>query len=306
MEFTLKKILILLLYCECFAGITVNLIILAANIMKWKTLKSLSTSDKILNCLVTSRTLLVFNISLASYLYQFHPWIFHDIVVTAAMLTYGVILHYTDLWFATVLCVFYCVKITSYSWKFFIFLKTKISTLVPWFLLGSLIASIFSSLPYGFNFYDMKHQDLSNVSSKPMIFYRAGTIQNFYNQALITLLGSCPPFIIFLLAIFLLLHSLLMHTRRMRSSEYGFHTPNLKGHFSAVRSMSVFLVLQIIHFIFINLLFFGILYDVGVFYWLNLIITCALPFLHSLYMICFCGEIKKTITSLCRALSTCE
>ncbi|XP_069830359.1 taste receptor type 2 member 39-like [Dendropsophus ebraccatus] len=228
----LRYVLASVLYTECIAGVILNLIIVAANFMKWKTLKSLPISDKILSSLATSRSLYLLLSTLSCLPFMFGLW-HNNIQVRNIVAIITVFLHSTNFWFATVLCVFYCVKITSYNWKFFIFLKTKISTLVPWFLLASLLISVASGLLYGLFAYKIQIQ---NVTMENMTVPSAVIIENSDTRILIFLLTSCPPFLIFLVTIFLLLHSLWMHTRRMRSSGSGFRRPNLEAHFNAVKS----------------------------------------------------------------------
>ncbi|XP_073418040.1 taste receptor type 2 member 40-like [Dendrobates tinctorius] len=302
MALSLLNVLSIVLYIQCFAGITVNLIIAAASINKWKTQNFFLTCDKILSCLVISRSLSIFNVFMVNFLYQFYPWIIQNFVVKAALLTNGIFLHYTDLWFATVLFVFYCVKITSYNWKFFIILKTKISILVPWFLLASLIIAISSSLPFGLYLYDLSFQDALNSSEELISENKVSKVENLYSQSLIVLAGSYPPFIIFMVANCLLVCSLWMHTRRMRSSGSKFRSPNLECHVSAVKNMSFFLVLQMIYFLYINLLYSGSLRNNAELRAVSLIIICSLPFFHSLYMICSCREIKKALVLLWSSL----
>ncbi|KAM3931043.1 taste receptor type 2 member 40-like [Leptodactylus fuscus] len=305
MGFSTWNIIALGLYIECFAGIAVNLIIVAANMMKRRTLKSLPTCDKILSCLMISRSLSVFNIFLAHLFLKFYGLIMQNFVVTAILLTNAIILHYTDLWFAAVLCVYYCVKITTYNWKFFTFMKTKISTLVPWFLLASLVISISSGLPFSFYLYDLKPQNVSN-SSMELFVFQAGAQEDFHSHFFVVLVGSSPPFTIFLVADGLLLHSLWTHTRRMRGSGSGIRSPNLESHVSAVKSMSLFLVLQITYFTFMNVFCSGSFYDYWLWHLASLAISCSLPFFHSLYIMCFCPEIKKAIISMCHGLTRCQ
>ncbi|XP_077137923.1 taste receptor type 2 member 4-like [Ranitomeya variabilis] len=244
----LRDIIASVLYTECTVGIIMNLFIVAANLMRWKSMKSLHIGDKILSSLATSRSLFLFNVFvtyLPPVLLEFR--INRNIQLMSAMPVVSMFLHSTNLWFATILCVFYCVKITGYNWKFFILLKTKISTLFPKFLLASLLISVSSSLPFGWCIYEI--QSPTNLAMENMTLPKVEVHENHHNFFLLFLVVSCPPFLIFLVADCLLIHSLWMHTRRMRSSGSGFRNPNLESHFSAIKSMSLFLVLHIIYFI---------------------------------------------------------
>ncbi|XP_066445664.1 taste receptor type 2 member 39-like [Eleutherodactylus coqui] len=230
----------------------VNMTILAAIFLKWKTQRSLQTIYKILACLSLSRCLCLLSYLFYYTILVFHPWILLDIVIVTAMVVKVMFLHFTNAWFATILCVFYCVKITSYSNVCCIFLKMKISTRVSWFLLASLFISLLSTLPFGFDFFTLESKNLLNGTMENTTIPGNVPVNIFQKQFMKFFVGTCPPFVIFCVTICLLLHSLWMHTRRMRSSGSNFSCPNLESHYSAVKSMSLFLVLQVIYFIFAN------------------------------------------------------
>ncbi|KAG9469567.1 hypothetical protein GDO78_020205 [Eleutherodactylus coqui] len=233
----------------CLLGLTANLIIVAANAMKWKSLKSLHTCDKILSSLAISRGLYFFNIIIQNIIIRFLPWLMENNVLLTILNILTLFIFYSSNWIATILCVFYCVKIVTYNYKLFIFLKTRISTMVPWLIPVSLLISLISSLPFGWYSYGPKVRVALNGSIENMKDYREVIAEIFFKPFWILALGSYPPLIIFCAANFLLIHFLLMHTRRMRSNGSHIQSPNLQSHFSALKSMSLFLLLQIMFLI---------------------------------------------------------
>ncbi|XP_056419451.1 taste receptor type 2 member 40-like [Hyla sarda] len=209
----------------------------AAKFKKWKSLKCLQDCDKILSSLAISRGLYFLSFITRNSIYQFFPGLLqNNIFITSAILVQIMFTFYNSLWLATLLCVFYCVKIVTYNYKLFIFLKTRISTMVPWLILSSLLISLISSLPYAWYGYDLKSQNVSNGSTGNMTGYELVTVPNSNNQFLIFSLGNIPPFVIFCVSISLLIHFLLIHTRRMRSNESHTQSPNLKSHFGALKT----------------------------------------------------------------------
>ncbi|KAG8550101.1 hypothetical protein GDO81_028881 [Engystomops pustulosus] len=286
------------MYTLCIVGILGNLIIIAANFRKWKTLNSFLIGDKILSSLATSRSLHICVIYVGYISPLYNTWVSKDLYAMSSILVLTTFLHSTNLWFATVLCVFYCVKITSYSWKFFIFLKTKISTLVPWFLLTSLLMSVLFSLPLGWIFKKIEIQHLTNASSEDFPLTKSVKYEKSRNMLLLFLTGSGPPFLLFVAAITLLLHSLWMHIRRMRSSGSGVECPNLEIHFSAVKSMSLFLVLQTMYLLSKTMYFAGTVEERTYEFWITAILTCSPPTVHSLYIISSNRDLRNSCISM--------
>ncbi|KAG8550089.1 hypothetical protein GDO81_028870 [Engystomops pustulosus] len=290
-------VLVPVLYSECIAGVIINLIIVAANIIKWRRAKSVLISDKILSSLATSRSLYLMKVVLVDIFSHLDLWeIINNPVIFEILNNISMFLYSTNLWFATVLCVFYCVKITNHSWKFFILLKTKISTLVPWFLLASLLISLSFSLIFSLRHLVVEQQNLLNISMENLTLDDRYMYGDYKMDFMLLLIGSCPPFLIFLLADSLLLHSLWMHIRRMRSSSSGFRFPNLESHFSAVKSMSLFLVLQTMYFVASVYLYSAEFWEITTYYVICIVIYSP-DTLHSLYIISTNSDIKKTYNS---------
>ncbi|CAN2390711.1 hypothetical protein PRIEUP_LOCUS748 [Pristimantis euphronides] len=148
-EMSIRYILNAVLSVKCLLGLTVNLIILAANFLKWKSLKSLHTCDKILSSLAISRSLYFIIILLWNFVFQFFPWLAHKNIVRSIRHIQTMFIFYSNNWITTILCVFYCVKIVTYNYKLFVFLKTMISTMFPRLIMVCLVISLFCSLPFG-------------------------------------------------------------------------------------------------------------------------------------------------------------
>nr|DBA25440.1 TPA: hypothetical protein GDO54_009824 [Pyxicephalus adspersus] len=143
---------------ECFAGIIVNSFIVAVQLVRWKVVKSLEICHQILTCLGVSRICCQLQ-SLIFFLFGLYcPWLVQGYVFLAAAVTMAMFFHLTHLWITSVLCVFYCVKITTYSHKKFIFLKSGVSGLIPWVMVASLLMSLLFSLPAGWCSYKTQHR----------------------------------------------------------------------------------------------------------------------------------------------------
>ncbi|KAM3931042.1 taste receptor type 2 member 40-like [Leptodactylus fuscus] len=282
-----------LVYGECTVGILLNGFIVATNFKNWRTLKTLPPCDKILSCLATSRCLFLFYTMAVNVLFLFFPQLTLYPYFFTSVLVCTMLLNLTNLWLATILCVFYCVKITNYSHKFFIFLKTRISSLVNWFLLASLLISIAYSLSYGWYVSGLDPQKHISSSSENTTFSKGVTNPETHNRLIMFIMGSFPPFVIFIVAIILLIHSLWAHIRHMRGNGTGFRGPNLEVHFGAVKSMSLFLVLHAVYFVCMSVRespTYG-----GPLKLVISLLACCLPFLHSLYIIFSTKKLKEEL-----------
>ncbi|KAG8550096.1 hypothetical protein GDO81_028876 [Engystomops pustulosus] len=304
-DFSVQYTLIVVLYVKCLIGFTVNMIMVATNVMKWKIRKSLPTSDKILSHLAISRGLYFVNIFIQISGVHFELWPRQKQFVPSILYILSMFLYYVSQWIATTLCVFYCVKIVSYNCALCLFLKSRISTMVPWLVTASLIMSFISSLPFGWYRNHLKTHKIFNTSSENNTNYGHDTTLDLMGQFLIFAAGSFPPFIIFCAANFLLICFLFMHTQRMKSNGSHVHNPNLKSHFGALKSMSLFLVLQILLFIGMNLFASGKFLQFQYPMLISWMVRCSPPLLHSIYLISASDDVRKVFTSMCSGLMRC-
>ncbi|OCT81562.1 hypothetical protein XELAEV_18028385mg [Xenopus laevis] len=209
---TAMKILCL---AEFTVGILLNGFIVAANAISWLEMKHIDSIDLILTSLGLSRLglLIMWVIHVLSEVYE------HMEILNLMYLFFD----FCSLWFGTVLCVFYCVKITNYNHRFFFFVKLRISKMIPWLLFVSVTISIIFCLPSIL----VERLEPNNVTDA------ANTV----------------PFFIFCVAITLLIRSLWKHTRHMAGGETGFGIPQLQAHYNAIKCMMSFMLMYIVYFI---------------------------------------------------------
>ncbi|KAG8550098.1 hypothetical protein GDO81_028878 [Engystomops pustulosus] len=187
---------------ECLVGFTINMMIVAANIMKWKSQKSLPTCDKILSYLAVSRVLYFVIIFIRVFISHFHSWPLQSTFVTLILFIQTIFLLFVSHWIVAILCVFYCVRIVTYNCALCVFLRSRISTLVPWLVTAALLMSFISSLPFGwYGYYFL--QNVSNASIGNNTDSGPSIITVINEQSLICAAGSFLPFIIFCGANFL-------------------------------------------------------------------------------------------------------
>ncbi|XP_018423969.1 PREDICTED: taste receptor type 2 member 3-like [Nanorana parkeri] len=206
-----------------------------------------------------------------------------------------------SLWWGTVLCVFYCVKINNYSSRLFIKVKMRISGMVPWLLLGSLMASCLSSLPYEWFVYSLVKENSTQIRNRTItedVALHSNTVSFF----IIYIVGSFVPFLIFCVATFFLVVPLFKHTRNMSHNNTGFTQGQLDVLLSAIRNMLSFLIFYILYFI------TGILFPVSVqlqdliFGLVCCIFQVAYPSLHSVVLIISNVKLKQSVIDVLHCL----
>ncbi|XP_053567022.1 taste receptor type 2 member 40-like [Bombina bombina] len=245
MYFSLSSLLNLIIGLLALTGLFFNGFVVTRNCIWWLQTKKLQTIDIIITSLGLSRfCLIVINI------YNIWSHVFWTIANTSLVISasFTVFISYCSIWFSTLLCVFYCVKITNYNYRLFIYVKQNISRILPWLYLVSVTASLICSLPDS-----MLFSSLYTVNST--IAFSNSSVDNVnmdinpFGWFKMALVGSFIPLLMFCFAISLLIASLWNHTRHMNRTDSGFRNPQLDAHFSAIKNMLLFLVLYIIYFI---------------------------------------------------------
>ncbi|MEE6521971.1 hypothetical protein FKM82_020340, partial [Ascaphus truei] len=266
---------------------------------------SLGTGDKILVSLGLSRFCYQWGIMLHNIFRIYLPELYLQMYFNVIFLVVSMFVNFSSLWFATVLCVYYCVKITNYNNFLFIYVKVRINKLVPWLLLASLLTSLASSIPFGWHAFTLNYSNSTNNLLKNSSVQDIIVVQDYTNQYIMYGLGSSLPFTIFCVATFLLIKSLWLHIRQMRSSSMSIRSPSLDTHFRVVKSMVFFLFLNIIFFTSMNVIFSRMLTVGSPWFIFLYILTFAYPFLHSAVLIFYNKKLKQALLDICHRAVKC-
>lgn len=140
---------------ESMAGLLGNGAVLAVCSTSCIRSKILSSYDMIMIFLSLSRFSLQSWMMLDLFLSLFCETSYYEENLFVIFKTVFMFLNYSSLWFAAWLSVFYCTKIASFTQSFFIWLKQRISSLVPWMLITSSLFSFATSLPFAWDVYDV-------------------------------------------------------------------------------------------------------------------------------------------------------
>ncbi|XP_044513812.1 taste receptor type 2 member 1 [Gracilinanus agilis] len=174
-----------------------------------------------------------------------------NIVPVMEAFLFFIFVNEVNLWLATYLCLFYCVKIANIFHPFFLWLKMRISRLVPWLILGSLLFSLAISVYYSLLYWPMVKEEMGRY------FSRNFTAPNFLHKLFpipMIVMGLAVPLVIFNASSFLMIYSLCRHTRKMKSMATG-RDSSTEAHIRAMKSVFSFLILYTSYYIGIIVIF---------------------------------------------------
>ncbi|XP_075197757.1 taste receptor type 2 member 1-like [Anomaloglossus baeobatrachus] len=282
----LPEILLLLTISslEVIIGLLLNGFIIAVNLFCWLKHQALQTIDVLLTCLGLTRLIFLI-ICMDQIIFLITGGSLLQIYDANCIETFLMFIDFCSLWWGSVLCVFYCVKITNYSNRLFIRLKMNISKLVPWMLLFSLVISFLSSLPHTVNIFSIQHNGT---------IYNNRTLGLNVNLFINIFSGSIIPCLIFCILIYLIILSLLRHTRNMSSQESGFNDTQRDIHISVIRTMISFLVFYIVHSVAYMSISVIVQFRMDTFDFSCFICLCTYPSLHSISLIVSNKQLKKS------------
>ncbi|XP_008835871.2 taste receptor type 2 member 1 [Nannospalax galili] len=224
---------------QVFTGLLANGLILVVNGIDFIRQRKIAPFDLLLSCLVTSRIILqlcVFS-GLLVALFLVNSSVFTDNAI------FIMFINELNLWFATWLGVFYCTKIATIPHPLFLWLKMKIFRLVPWLILGSVLYATVTASIYSKNVSSAYIQPFINIFSQNVTHLK----EMYALPSSFSAFGLMLPFLIFLVAVLLLIFSLWKHSRKMRTISTGSRKPGRHAHISAMLSILSFLTLYFSH-----------------------------------------------------------
>ncbi|XP_049680376.1 taste receptor type 2 member 40-like [Accipiter gentilis] len=270
---------------ESMAGLLGNGAVLAVCSTSCIRSKILSSYDMIMIFLSLSRFSLQSWMMLDLFLSLFCETSYYEENLFVIFKTVFMFLNYSSLWFAAWLSVFYCTKIASFTQSFFIWLKQRISSLVPWMLITSSLFSFATSLPFAWDVYDVHNNFTAPLTVTNSSERRVTMKASFFLLILLCNAGVALPLIVFVVSSILLIRSLWIHTRQMQNNATGFRDASLEAHIGAIKSIFSFLILYVTYFISLVLILSNIFLPLSIGEAMCLAVMAACPAGHSMVLI---------------------
>ncbi|NXA29059.1 T2R40 protein, partial [Ibidorhyncha struthersii] len=247
--------------------------------------KILSSYDTIMIFLSLSRFLLQSWMMLDLFLSLFCETSYYEENLFVIFKTVFMFLNYSSLWFAAWLSVFYCIRVASFTQSFFIWLKQRISSLVPWMLITSSLFSFATSLPFAWDIYNVHDNFTAPLAVTNSSERRVTMKASLFLVVLLCNAGIALPLIVFVVSSILLIRSLWIHTRQMKNNATGFWDPSLEAHIGAIKSVFSFLILYVTYFISLVLILSNTFLPLSIEEAICIAVMAACPAGHSMVLI---------------------
>ncbi|KAM9695003.1 LOW QUALITY PROTEIN: taste receptor type 2 member 1 [Trichechus inunguis] len=285
---------LLLSVIQLLSGILANGIILVGRGMDLIKRRTWTSLDLLLSCLGVSRFCL-------QLMFFYMTLTFLSIVEFSESSTHFAVcmlINESGLWFDTWLGVFYCAKTANITHPLF-WLKRRISKLVAWLILASLLYTSIVSI------FHNKYPWPIFQKTLPQYFSKNATAQSKGSTFLYIFLATelSLPLLIFLASVLLLVFSLGRHTWQMRSTMTGSRDLSRSSQLRAILSILSFLFLYLTHYVVDALITFLILQAGSLVFLFCMLVAGTYPSAHSIILILGNTKLKqnaKTFLLHCR------
>lgn len=205
---SLENIFIILINSAFIIGILGNGFITLVNWIDWIKMQKVSLADWILTALAISRIRLILVMMVSWFTKESYPFSSLDIKGNKVILfsIAGLLANYFSVWLATVLCLFYFLKIANFSNAVFLHLKFRIGMVFMVMFLGTLVL-----LPLSLTLVSIYINIKIHPYERNMTLSSKRSDTETFSKLIIFTMGSFSPFIISLSCFLLLMFSLLNH-----------------------------------------------------------------------------------------------
>lgn len=255
---------------------------------EWMNFQRLSPVEMILISLGTSH----FCLQLASMIYNFGTFS-RPVQVLWKISVIWEFMNILTFWLTSFLAVFYCAKVSSFTHPIFHWLKWKILKLIPWLILGTLIASCLSIIPSIVK-YQIQNEliTLDHLPRNSTLIVRLKMFEQRFSGPL-KVIGFGIPFLVFLVAIILLTVSLVRHWGQMK--EYNTNNSSMKAQSTVLRSLATFFVFFTSYFLTIVVSFIGTIFDKKSWFWVCEAVIYGLVCIHYTSLMMSNPTLKKVL-----------
>ncbi|XP_073502367.1 taste receptor type 2 member 40-like [Phyllobates terribilis] len=228
------------IFLDLSVGLFSNMLITFISCGAWRRGGHQSPADTILLslglCNVLMQSLLICSIII------YHFWIQIFLSDHFFRWLYGV---YTPItacssWMTSWLCIFYCIKITTFQFRFFVWMKSRFCDALPWLIFTSIVLSFVVISPLSANL-STSQSCSSNTEWRSNAFLLVVETSEFLP---IIVLWCCLPCLLIFMSLGLTMVSLVLHVLRMKKSS-SFMDSQITAHVNSIKTMAFLLALYV-------------------------------------------------------------
>ncbi|XP_073493326.1 taste receptor type 2 member 40-like [Phyllobates terribilis] len=153
-----------------------------------------------------------------------------------------------NVWFSTLLCVYFCLKIVKVKHTLYFQLQNNFHEALPWLYFSNILGSILVSIPLVLK---TSSENSSRFNVSAISLQESPVLISFKVKDTIAFtILSLTAMLIFSISASAIIISLFKHINQVQQNFGGFRSPNMKAHVQASRTVMSFLFAYIITFLF--------------------------------------------------------
>ncbi|XP_049987433.1 taste receptor type 2 member 125-like [Alexandromys fortis] len=232
-----------MLNVEFLTGNLGNGFIALMNIMDWVKRRKISSVDQILIALAISRIIVMWTAYIIVSIFS----MYHDSEVTMKSVRISnliwVISNHLSIWLATILSIFYFLKIANFSYSIFLYLRWRLTKVVSVALLISLFLLFVNILVTNIDIHIWMDHLKANVSYS----YKLKNFTEIPRLLVLTnIMFTLIPFTVSTTMFFLLIFSLWKHLKKIKHIAKSSRDVSTTAHITALKTVFAFLLLYVI------------------------------------------------------------
>ncbi|XP_004845985.1 taste receptor type 2 member 13-like [Heterocephalus glaber] len=299
MESGLQSFFTLIIVVQFTIGNLSNGFVVLINCIDWVSKRKLSSVDQILSTLALSRIGVIWEILVSWFICLRCSCSIVDEEEIKITTFIWVIFNHFSLWLATILSIFYLLKIASFSRPIFLYLKWRVKKVILMILLGNLVFLFLNLIQINTHIEDWKCGRERNLTWNSTLSDSATLSQLIiFNMTMFSL----TPFILALISFLLLIFSLWKHLQKMQLNSKGHRDPSTGAHINALKIVISFLLLYTSYFLSLLMSYVSQMPQSDLVHALCLAIGLIYPSSHSLILILGNSKLRQASLLVLRQL----
>uniref|UniRef100_A0A8C0WD52 Taste receptor type 2 n=1 Tax=Castor canadensis TaxID=51338 RepID=A0A8C0WD52_CASCN len=287
----LKSIFFIIMVAEFIFGNLSNGFIVVMNCIDLGNKRNFSSVDQIITILAISRISVLWQTFVSLFQNTYYSFSLVDETKVRIGIFSWIVSNHFSLWFATILSILYLLKIATFSWPAFLYLKWRVKKVTLIMLLGNLVFLILNLTEVDIHIEDLIHQLEKNTTWDSKV----SEIKKLSMQVRLKItLFSLIPFTVALTSCLLLIVSLWKHLQKMQLTSKGRRDPRTKALINALKIMISFLLLYAAYFLSYLISWISKVHENTLAHFVGITVGLLYPSGHSFILILGNSKLRQT------------